>query len=420
MELAEQVAEACDVTLAAPGPSTFPDGPFRTLETGPQHDQRLAEAFASHDVSVVQILPSPRQLLTAMRHARRLVVDLIAPLALEAATIGPPGRSRDAMVSWRSRELTAHLATADLILCTNEKQHDLLLGVGLATGMLAGAAGKRPLQERIAVVPHGLPDAPAPRRPASPLRGHGILGATDRVAIWSGGMWSWLDPLTAIRAVERLRPERPDLKLVFVGFEHPDPAQRRGHEAVAAKAIAYARDRALEDAVIFRPRWLGHDEYFDHLRDADVGVSLHVPGLEARFATRTRVLDYLAAGLRVVCSSGDTMSDVVAAKRLGETVEPRDVEECAAALDRLTRGDERPRLSQEALAPLRWSSVAQPLVDYCAQRDAEVSPKSATATVGVAATSYPPFLRALYGDGGPLEIARALGRRSAALSRARR
>src|SRR3712207_7857570 len=53
--------------------------------------------------------------------------------------------------------------------------------------------------------------------------------------------------------------------------------------------------------------------------------SLHAAGLEGRFASRTRVLDYLAAGLPVVCSSGDTMSDVVAAHGLGEVVPPQDV-----------------------------------------------------------------------------------------------
>lgn len=420
VKLAECVAKRCEVTLAAPEPSTFPDGPFRTLETGPLHDQRLAEAFASHDVSVVQILPSPRQLFTAMRHARRLVVDVLAPLALEAAAIGPPGVARDAMARWRARELSAHLAASDLVLCTNEKQRDLLLGVGLATGLLTGGAGAPPLQERIAVVPHGLDDEPAPRRTGAPLRRDGAVGADDRVAVWAGGLWSWLDPLTAIRALEGLRPERPELKLAFVGFEHPDPDQRRGHEAVAAEAIAYARDRSLEGSVVFRPRWLSRDEYLEHLMDADVGVSLHAAGLEGRFASRTRVLDYLEAGLPVVCSSGDTMSDVVAAHGLGEIVRPQDADDCARALDALTRGEARPSVSPEALAPLRWSSVARPLVDYCADGDPDAAPSPTSAALAVCAPSYPVFLRSVYGDGGPREVARALGRRFSALGRARR
>ena len=101
--LARQVAEACEVTLAAPAPSVFPDGPFRTLETGALNDQRLARAFAEHDVVVTQTLPSPRQLLTAVRHARRLVVDLIAPLALEVSEIGAEGAARLAAQGGRYR-----------------------------------------------------------------------------------------------------------------------------------------------------------------------------------------------------------------------------------------------------------------------------------------------------------------------------
>jgi glycosyltransferase involved in cell wall biosynthesis len=406
VKLAEAVAETCSVTLAAPSPSVFPDGPFRTLETGPVHDQHLNAVLGGHDVAVIQTLPSPRQLLVARRSAPRLVVDVPAPPPLEASRIGPDGVARDAIARWRMRQLIAHMAAADLVLCGNERQRDLLLGAALATGAMAPGTAA----ERIPVVPYGI-DAVRPRQTRAPLRGAGLLADGDRLAIWAGGMWSWLDPLTALRALERLRPARPDLKLAFVAFEHPDPSQRRAHEAVAAEAIAYVRDRRLEGSVLFRPAWLSRQDYFDHLIEADVGVSLDSPALEGEFASRTRLLDYLVAGLPVVCTAGNTMADVVATRGLGSVVGALDADACAAALDRLTDGEPPPEIDRGALAAFEWRNVARPLVEYCVD-PGPARPPSWLATLGLVGRSYPAFLRAVYRTGGAREFARALGRRT--------
>jgi glycosyltransferase involved in cell wall biosynthesis len=241
------------------------------------------------------------------------------------------------------------------------------------------------------------------------LRGGDFASPGDRIAVWGGGIWSWLDPLTAIRAVERLRAARPDLKLVFVGPEHPEQTHRRAHGPRAGAAIEYVRDRGLGAAVAFRHGWWPWHEYLEHLQDADVGVSLNAATLEGRYASRTRVLDYLVAGLPVVCTRGDTMSALVEGHGLGEAVAASDVEACAAALDRLTREPRRVD-ARAALESLRWANVARPLVEFCA---APAPPsRGGRAAALAAARGYPAFARATYAAEGP----RALGR--AALARA--
>lgn len=413
LKLAEAVGEHCRVTLAAPAPSEFPDGPFAVLETGASGEEGLATAMREHDVVLVQTMPSPRLLIGAIRAARRLVVDLIAPLALEASevTTGAPARRR-ALTRWRERELVAHLAAADLVLCSNEKQRDLITGAALGAGVLA-LDGARPgalSAGRIVVVPQGI-DADPPRHTRTVLRGTTGIGTDDRVVLWAGGTWSWMDPLTPVKAVERVRDERPEVKLVYVGTAPPDTAVRETHRGGALEAMRYARDRGLEgDGVVFSHGWLPYEDYLNALLEADVGVATARPGLESRFASRTRVVDYLGAGLPVVCTANDFMSEFVAANGLGRVVQPLDVAACAAALDELTAPGSERIDDRGALAPLHWRRVAEPLVEYCVAPPDERSDRAAS--VAGVAREYPAFARAVYREGGAADFARRLIRRA--------
>jgi glycosyltransferase involved in cell wall biosynthesis len=414
VKLAEAVAEHCAVTLAAPGPSTFPDGPFRTIETGPLHDQDLVSALAGQDVAVVQPLFSPRQLLRARRSVPRLVVDMLAPLALEAAEIGADPRERAAAARWRIREQIAHLKLADLVLCSNDRQRDLAIGAALA----AGAGGwRRPIEDRIVVVPFGIDDVP-PKPTRAPLRASGLVSDDERIAIWAGGMWNWFDPLTAVRAAEILRPKRPDLRLVFVGYEHPDSVHRGAHEGAKTEALEYVRDRGLEESVVLRPNWLKRDDYLDHLLEADVGLSLNRPTLEGRFASRTRVLDYLGAGLPVVCTHGDALAELVASEELGSVIDAHDAPACAAAMDRWTNGARASLRDGGVLERLRWRNVSRPLVEFCVD-PAPVEPVARREGLGMALRSYPAFLNAAYRSDAA-ELRRAAGRHVRRITRARR
>ena len=179
-----------------PSPSTFPEGPFTTVETGPVEDQRLGGLFAAHDVSVVQTLPSPR--VAAHRRPPCAAAGRRPHRAARARGAGdrrprprrgrPLAGARDAGPPRGGRPRAVHeRATARS-----------LRRRGLAGGLLDARPGLPPLHQRIAVVPHGIDPASPPARPTS-LRTQEI-GADDRVAVWGGGMWSWLDPLTAIRA----------------------------------------------------------------------------------------------------------------------------------------------------------------------------------------------------------------------------
>jgi glycosyltransferase involved in cell wall biosynthesis len=121
--------------------------------------------------------------------------------------------------------------------------------------------------------------------------------------------------------------------------------------------------------VFFNEGWVPYGDRGSYLLDADIGVSTHLDHVETAFSFRTRVLDYLWAGLPVVATGGDVFADVISDSGLGRTVPAGDVEPLADALLSLLDDPAARRSCADASARLaqayRWDVVLQPLLAYC-------------------------------------------------------
>jgi glycosyltransferase involved in cell wall biosynthesis len=373
-ELARALAARHRVTLAAPAPSTAPAG-VELLEAGFEDFEALVEAASRHDVVVAQELP-PTLLGRLSRLPVRVALDLYNPVVMEVLEAVAAERPR---VQRRIQELVgmralAQCAVADFIVCASERQRDLWLGAMGVHGLIELDAYRRDptLRSVIDVVPFGIPDEPPPQPPAEPVLKGAWPGIApdDRVLLWAGGIWGWLDPATAIGAVKVLEQRgEPATHLVFLGTGRPG-LERTGQAKYAEQARELARREGLEGRLVhFNEGWVPYDERARWLAEADLGVSAHLDHLEARFSFRTRILDYLWAGLPVVPSAGDALGDLVEREGVGRAVQPGDADAFAAACAELLHDGEPRRAAREriaALAPsLRWSEVTRPLADWC-------------------------------------------------------
>jgi len=376
-ELAHVLARQQPVTIGTPNQS-----PMRSEHLDIQCFNRGAfpRLLEQHDV-VIAFGYLVRQHPVIARRAAFLELDIYDPFVLENLHMHDrlDIRERLAVHQYDLDVVLEQLGRADFFLCASERQRDYWLGaLSMANRINPFTYERDPaLRRLIDVVPFGVSsEPPRPTRAAIKTVVPGI-GRDDVVVLWGGGIWNWFDPLTAIRAVYALRDERPAVKLFFMGLQHPNP--ENPEMVMAQRAVALARELGVLDRqVFFREGWVPYAERVDFLCDADIGISLHTEHIETRLSYRTRILDYLWAGLPVISTMGDVLSDKIASAGAGVAVPEGNLDAVVEALRGLARNADRRtkmRAQARALAATHtWERAAEPLLAFC--RDPWVAPDS--------------------------------------------
>jgi glycosyltransferase involved in cell wall biosynthesis len=370
-ELARQLHLAGqDVVLAAPNSTDLDPQPFPIEVWHSGINGNLQELSRGTDVIVVQGFVLEHNMFLAKSGAR-LVVDLYDPFHVEFIA----SYTHDAeanKVDWLSvlATLNDQLRMGDFFLCASERQRDFWLGMLSALNRVTPVtyAADATLRSMIDLVPFGIStDPPVRREPRIRGRVPGI-GDGDFLLLWGGGIYNWFDPLTPIRAIARLAPEHPELKLFFLATRHPSPDVPE--MSMASEAVALAGELGVLDRnVFFSQDWVPYAERADWLLEADAGISTHQDHLETRYSYRTRILDYFWCGLPTLCTAGDSLADLIEARELGLTVPPQDEDAiCAAMVRLLTDGEGRAAMSartRESATEMTWDRAARPLIRYC-------------------------------------------------------
>ena len=377
--LAENVPGAC-VTLATPSAGDMAaDLPFRTIPCTPAS---LAAATRANDIVISNRFPL--QLLPLLYH-KRVVLDMFSPLVTEWIEVAKAfvidARKDSAFDSW-SRDLMVQLLMADLILCATGRQRDLYFGMLSSLGRVTPEAydDDHWLANLLTLAPYGV-------RPGEPQQTRQVLkgvwpgiSPSDTVLLWNGGVIDWYDLPTLIRAMHRVSQERSDIKLFFLGTEHPDnpPAAEKmqglgGGTVRAALQLCRELD-VLDKFVFFNFDWVDYDDTANYLCEADAGVCTYFDNLETRLSFRSRFLDLLWAERPILCTQGDVWADAVTERSLGIAVPERSEQALVEAIlrladDRAFAAQCKANLHREKEAH-RWERALEGLIDYC-RRPAE-------------------------------------------------
>ena len=334
-----------------------------------------ASLVGQHKVTIVQgfgLVSYPGLGRACWDSGCHLVVDLYGPFHMEGIE-----RESSSEIDEQIREyayglsvLGEQLRLADFFICASERQRDFWLG--LLTGHYRvnphTYMDAKDLRQLIDVVPFGLAES-GPRESRGILRGnHPGLRPSDKLILWTGGLWDWLDPFILIRTMSRIAQERSDVKLFIPRY--PEGRVSMPQWTAQERVIAQSRKLGVYGKSVHFIPWLPYDEWMDCLTEADLAVSLHAEEtLESRFAFRTRHLDCIATGLPLVVTRGDVLSDLVQQWHLGYAVEPGDVHGLKAAILALVDEDGPKGAREQAFSELRgrysWDRVVEPLARYC-------------------------------------------------------
>ena len=264
--------------------------------------------------------------------------------------------------------LLASVRQGDFFLCASPAQRLFYLGFLLAAGRLNPDifAADPSLQSLIDVVPFGVPE---------PSR-QGEQRAIDHNLLF-GAIYDWYDPGLAMNAVRIARQSIPDLALSFTRQPNPDLPQ-----SASVEAMRRAAEENLE-FVSFNP-WVAYSDRSTYYDRFSLALLTFPSSLETDLAMRTRIFDFLWAGLPVICSSAPGTDAMIEQYGCGRIVRSNDPEEFAATIvDVFHHPDEIHRMREGARAwasDHQWSKTVEPLLRFC--RAPRVDPYKAQPRAG--------------------------------------
>lgn len=370
VEIVKYLAATTDHSISLIGPGeeeiTLPPGTDR-YRNGSFFS--MCKQLLTHDIIISPSL-KVSQLLVLFFSRKTFILDSYDPVPLEILEqhSQAPLRKKNFLQYFHTSVLKLHLKRADVVLCASERQRAWYLGLLTSVGRITPQTYTTDpkLEHMISIAPFGLQEDP-PKHTQQVLKGvvKGIE-EDDTVIIWGGGIWNWFDPLSLIQAIAEVIKTRPQVKLFFLGVQHPNPAvpyMRR-----CTEAIDLAKQLGLWNThVFFNQGWTPFEERQNYLLESDIAVSTHFDHLETEFSFRTRLLDYVWAALPMIATQGDVWSEIISQNELGFVVKPKDVPSITQAILRLVDDEQLYKQMRQNIETLRpkytWKCALRPLQD---------------------------------------------------------
>lgn len=363
-EMAKVLAKSHQVVLFCSKDSRFT--PHPSFEIHHLNFSLFTKCLKGAQAIVGQCL-SPSMILHAKKNNVRVVLDAYAPEFIEHWEIfrDLPDETYNNVLNQTIANNLFYFSHADHIICANERQKALWLGVLAGRNKIIPSRYKEnnKLNNLISIIPFGISSEP-PVKNGPGLATQLGLPASSKVILWGGGVWNWFDPLTLIKSINLLGKKRSDIHLIFMGIKHPNDTIPEMQ--MTKEAIQLAKHLKLEGKhVHFNFGWIPYNERQNTLLEGHLGVSCHFDTLETHFSFRTRILDYLWAEFPIITTEGDVFSDFIKKEQIGLSVPYKDPQALAEAIEKVVDDPVLRKNMSERIRKVKtqfyWDQVLKPL-----------------------------------------------------------
>jgi glycosyltransferase involved in cell wall biosynthesis len=367
--LASVLAEHMNVVLAVPNKTNISGQPFKVIQCA--NESALRELLDKCDVVLCSGMTFSKY-KNIKNYERYIIIDMYDPYNLASLVEYGDETIEKQLDVHKSIHLNTNemLYHGDFYICASERQRDFWLGMLTALNRVNPYSYNQDpvMRKLIDVVSFGLPSN-KPIHTRNVIKGvvDGI-GKNDFLVLWGGGIYNWFDPLILVKAMKKVSDKRKDIKLFFLGIKHPNPQVKK--LALVNETVDLAKKLGIGNKnIFFNFGWVDYDERQNYFLESDAGIITHPEHIETRFAYRTRILDYLWAGLPVISTKGDVLSDMVEKEELGLTVSAGDVDELANAIilmaEKKSLYDKYKKNIGGVVSRFEWEKVCKPLIDFC-------------------------------------------------------
>jgi glycosyltransferase involved in cell wall biosynthesis len=368
-EMAKALSKDHQVLLAAPSPvqlskeTDFKILPYdKTKET-----KELSGIIGNFNVVIAQYL-KPALLSKMRKTGVKYIADLYDPLIIETLEHFKNERPEIQHINIEFQRLLTllQLAYADLILAASEKQVDYYYGLLSAIGRISAEHYRLDptFEKLIQILPFGIEKTEDNFSSDFIKKFITAYSQNDKIIIWAGGIWNWFDPLTAIKAVEKISKSHPEVKLLFMAGKHPNPDIPE--MKMAKEAFELSEKLGLTNKqVFFIEQWVPYQDRHQLLAASYLGISTHFDEIETRFSFRTRILDYIGHKLPIIATGGDSMAELISKKQLGLIIGYQNETEAEEAISKLITSKALYQTCRDNLCSVKeeylWPVLLKPL-----------------------------------------------------------
>ncbi|MBD3248337.1 glycosyltransferase [Candidatus Falkowbacteria bacterium] len=343
----------------------------RNIEFFVYNEKNNKKLISNSDIVVFGAHPPIRPMLHAYGRKKRIITYLwsIAPIG----SLDFQGHSRG-LNEYIVSLYNLTLLLSDKIFCRDETAKKIILGSFASLGRMSVGNYNldRSFDSLIEEAPFGI-EKKIPVHKKNVYRD--VLPGVkkdDFLILWNGGLWNRNDGQVLIRAMGLLKKYNK-FKLIFQGYKHPDPACKITSEA--KKVIGLAKKMGLKDkTVFFIDDWVSHNEKGNYLTECDLGVATCQRVADAMYLLKTRVYDYIWAGMPTVISDCDSLAPLISKNGLGLVCKTGDHKDLAEKIFEIYNNKVLKRKIEKNIYQYRkeinWTKTLEPISRYLEDRSA--------------------------------------------------